>query len=81
MRHEYSDVSFTPIKEIQVCELNAHKATGNDLFLPRLIKEPSQAIASPVVSIINTATAQCRWLSKWKKGQVTPLFKKDEQMD
>ena len=85
VQHEYGNVSFMPTNEIQVCklmlDLNAHKATGNDLLPPRLIKESSEAIASPVASIINTAIAQCRWPSMWKKGQVTPLFKKDEHKD
>ena len=85
MRREYGDVSFTPTNEIQVCELmldlNARKTTGYDLIPPCLIKESSRAISGPVASIINTAIAQCRWPSKWKKDQVTPLLKKDEHTD
>jgi len=46
-----------------------------------LIKESSRAIAGPVAKILNTSIAQSRYPSRWKMGQVTPLFKKDEELD
>ena len=47
---------------------------------PRLIKESSRAIACPVAKILNTSIAYSRYPSHWKMGQVTPLFKKDEEL-
>lgn len=47
---------------------------------PRLIKESSRAIACPVAKILNTSIAYSQYPSHWKMGQVTPLFKKDEEL-
>ena len=48
---------------------------------PRLIKEFSRVIAGPVATILNTSMAHSRYPSRWKMGQVTPLFKRDEELD
>ena len=46
---------------------------------PRLIRESSRAISVPIAKILNTS--QSRYPSRWKMGQVTHLFKKDEELD
>jgi len=46
-----------------------------------LIKESSWVINVPVTKILNTAILQGRHPSRWKMGQVTLLFKKDDETD
>ena len=69
----------TQIEEL-LSNLNVRKACGHMLPL-RLIKESSRATAGPVAKILNTSIAHSRYPSRWKMGQVTPLFKKDEETD
>ena len=57
------------------------KACGHDMLPPRLIKESARAISGPVAKILNTSIAHSRYPSRWKMGQVTPLFKRDEETD
>ena len=61
--------------------VNTRKACGHDMLSPCLIKESSRAIAGPVAKILNTSVAHSRYPSRWKVGQVTPLFKRDEELD
>ena len=62
-------------------KLNTRKACGHHVLSPRLIRDSSRAIASPIAKILNTSIAQSRYPSRWKMGKVTPLFKKDEELD
>ena len=61
--------------------IDVRKVNGHDMLPPRLIKESSHAIAGPVTKILNTAIVQGRYPSRWKIGQVTPVFKKDDETD
>ena len=45
---------------------------------PRLINESSRAKDCPAAKILNTSIAHSRYPSRWKMGQVMPLFKRDE---
>ena len=63
----------TQIEEL-LSNVNTRKACGHDMLPPRLIKESSRAIAGPVAKILNTSIAHSRYPSRWKMGQVTPLF-------
>ena len=70
----------TQIEDL-LSNVNTRKACGHDMLPPRLIKESSRAIAGPVAKILNTSIAHSRYPSRWKMGQVTPLFKRDEELD
>ena len=37
-------------------------------------------ISSPLVELMNQSVKQCKYPSRWKMGQVTPLFKKNEEL-
>jgi len=56
-------------------------ACGHDTLAPGLIKESLRAIAGPVPKILNTYIANSRYPSRWKMGQVTPLLKRDKELD
>ena len=70
----------TQIEEL-LSNVNVRKACRHDMLPPRLIKESSRAKAGPVAKILNTSIAHSRYPSRWKMGQVTPLFKMDEETD
>ena len=70
----------TQVEEL-LLNINVRKACGHDMLSPCLIKESAGAIAVPVTKILNTAIVQMRYPSCWKMGQVTPLFKKNDETD
>ena len=49
------------------------------MLSPRLVKEWASVIAKPITNILNTSTEQGCYPNAWKMGQVTPLFKKDDE--
>ena len=61
-------------------DINVRKSCGHDMISPRLLKESAAVIARPIANIINSSISQCRYPASWKMGQVTPLFKKDDEL-
>ena len=49
------------------------------MLSPRLVKESASVIAKPITNILNTSIEQGCYPNAWKMGQVTPLFKKDDE--
>ena len=47
---------------------------------PKLLKESAVAITKPITNIINSSINQCTFPLSWKMGQVTPIFKKDDEL-
>ena len=47
---------------------------------PRLLKESASAISGPLAELMNELIKQCKYPSRWKMGQVTPLFKKNDEL-
>ena len=60
--------------------INERKACGHDTITPRLLKESACAISGPLAELMNESIKQCKYPSRWKMGQVTPLFKKNEEL-
>lgn len=85
LKQDKDRLSFRFTNKTQIEDLlsniNVRKACGHDMLSPRLIKESSRAIVVQVTKILNTAIVQGRYPSRWKMGQVTPLFKKDDETD
>ena len=71
----------TTLIEELLSKINTRKACGHDMLPSRFIRDSSRAIAGPIAKILNTSIAQSRYPSRWKMGLVTPLFKKDEELD
>ena len=64
-----------------ISNVNVRKSCGHDsLIPPRLVKESASAIAGPLSTIRNESIRQCRYPVRWKMGQVTPLFKKNDEL-
>ena len=78
------DFKFQPITEHDVNEelasISTKKSPGWDSAIPPIIfKEISHAISPSLQSIFNQCVEDCRWPTKWKMGEWTPVFKKGER--
>ena len=75
--------NFEHINQAQVekalLDVNVRKSCGHDMLSPRLVKESASVIAKPITNILNTSVEQGCYPNAWKMGQVTPLFKKDDE--
>ena len=75
--------NFEHINQAQVeralLDVNVRKSCGHDMLSPRLVKESASVIDKPITNILNTSIEQGCYPNAWKMGQVTPLFKKDDE--
>ena len=75
--------NFEHINQAQVdkalLDVNVRKSCGHDKLSLRLEKESASVIAKPITKILNTSFEQGCYPNAWKMGQVTPLFKKDDE--
>ena len=79
---DYFNFNLTNKKQIEqlLLNINTRKSCGHDLISPRLLKDSASAISEAVAKIINASISQCKYPCRWKMGQVTPLFKKDDEL-
>ena len=65
------------MKEI-LDNLNPRKAVGADGISPRLLRLSALVMAEEITRLINFLIANRSWPDEWKCGNLTPVFKKDE---
>ena len=82
---ESSEFSFRCVDKDQVEKLmlsiKTKKSCGHDQISPRLLKDSASIIAEPIAKIINSSITLGQYPSCWKMGQVTPLFKKENEFN
>ena len=61
--------------------INTPKACGYDMLPPRLIKDSASVIAKPLTVLFNCCIDQSRYPASWKMEQITPVFKKDDELN
>jgi len=59
--------------------LNPNKACGPDNIGPRLLRELSEQIASPLTTIIQQSLHDGTVPGDWRKANITPVFKKGQK--
>ena len=64
-----------------LANINTRKSSGHDFLLPRIVKESARVIAEPLACIFTESIKQCKYPKVWKMGQVTPSFKKGNELD
>ena len=67
--------------EALLLKINSRKSCGYDGIPPPLVKESANAIAGPIAAIMNHSIRTGQYPSRLKLGQVTPLFKKDDELN
>ena len=73
----FEPVSSTNVKEI-LENLNPRKAVSADGISPRLLRLPAPVMAKEITRLVNFLIANRSWPNEWKCGNLTPVFKKDE---
>lgn len=60
-------------------KLDVNKASGPDLLSPRLLKEGIPILSKPLSDLFNSLLELGCFPSDWKKGNLTPIYKKDDR--
>lgn len=66
--------------DLLLSSINNRKSCGHDMPHPTLLKSSVPVIALPVSKIINSSIISCSYPVAWKMGQVTPLFKNEDEL-
>ena len=73
----FKPVSSSYVKEI-LDNLSPRKAVGADGISPHLLRLSAPVMAEEITRLINVLIANRSWPDEWKWGNLTLVFKKDE---
>lgn len=75
---------FKEVSDKSVCSLmknlNSGKSTGCDGIPAKILKEYAPLLAPPISKLINRSITSCRFPDDLKKANVSPVFKKDDNL-
>ena len=84
-KSEMEELVFRPVEECfvnkQINKLNIKKATGCDGISPKIMKLAQPMIVTPIKTLINKSIESSVFPDKLKQAQVTPLYKKNNNLD
>ena len=77
-----STIQLTKYKsEMLWSHLIREKASRCDNLLARVLKYGAEKLAIPLANLYNSCTINRQWPSNWKRGEWTPIFKKEDPQD
>ena len=77
-----SDLQLTETEVEDILKtLDTSKAIGPDLVSPKLLKEASSILKSPLCRLFNLSLTAGKFPSDWKKANIIPVFKKDSPIE
>ena len=84
MNNERHDFDFTAVDEACVFKIlskvNVKKSTGCDQLPARMIKAADSSLCSTLTNLINSSLHDCSYPNDMKKAEISPLFKKKDDM-
>ena len=61
-------------------KIKSNKSCGPDNITPKILKLSTPALAVPLTNLLNPCIATSRWPNDWKLSNVTPVFKKGDEL-
>ena len=61
-------------------KIKCNKSYGPDNITPKILKLSTPALAVPPTNFLNLCIATSRWPNEWKLSNVTPVFKKGDEL-
>ena len=77
--HDNSQLFSCEVKD-ELKKLKLGKAMGWDRIPPRALKSGANELAIPLANLFNICIKQGHWPTDWKKGEWTPVHKKDDEL-
>ena len=77
---DFQEVNPTQVKSV-LESLEVNKATGHDGISAKMTKAGAEEISLPLSIIYNSCTKKGQWPCDGKKGDWTPIYKKDDKHD
>ena len=59
--------------------VNTNKGPGCDGILAKVMKVGAEELSQPLTTLFNSCINNSVWPSDWKRGERTPVYKKDEK--
>ena len=75
------DTNSVHTPAFELLRRKTRKACGHDTIIPLLLNESTSAISGPLAELMDESIKQCKYPSRWKMGRVTPLFKKNDELN
>ena len=75
---DFQEVNPTQVKSV-LETLDVNKATGHDGISAKIVKAAAKEISLPLSTLYNLCIKKGQWPCDWKKGDWTPVYKKDDK--
>ena len=75
---DFQEVNPTQVKSV-LETLDVNKATGHDGISAKIVKATAEEISLPLSTLYNLCIKKGQWPCDWKKGDWTPVYKKDDK--